>query len=105
MTKLGSLRFLEKAKELVIDYFNREVEKTDKSSIKSGLDGDVVWYCSLLGNHKCLISTTVPDGMYYEVTYNSNKGEIYLDAYKKWKNECHVYEGGLNGWYKICNDL
>lgn len=42
MTKLGSTRFLEKAKELVIDYFNREVEKTDESSIKSGLDGDVV---------------------------------------------------------------
>ena len=56
----------------------------------------MVWYCSVLGNHKCLISTTVPDGMYYEVTYNSNTGEIYLDAYKKWKNECHVYEGGLN---------
>ena len=96
MTTLGSLRFLEKAKELVIDYFNREVEKTDKSSIKSGLDGDVVWYCNLLGNHKCLISTTVPDGMYYEITYNANTGEIYLDAYKKWKNEYHVYEGGLN---------
>ena len=96
MTTLGSLRFLEKAKELVIDYFNREVEKTDESSIKSGLDGDVVWYCNLLGNHKCLISTTVPDGMYYEITYNANTGKIYLDAYKKWKNECHVYEGGLN---------
>lgn len=95
MTTLGSSRFLEKAKELVIDYFGREVEKIDKSSIKMD-DVYVVWHCSLLGNHKCLISTTVPDGMYYEVTYNSNKGEIYLDAYKKWKNECHVYEGGLN---------
>nr|DAS23081.1 MAG TPA: hypothetical protein [Caudoviricetes sp.] len=95
MTKLGSLRFLEKAKELVIDYFNREVEKTDRSSIESGLDGDVVWYCNLLGNHKCLISTTVPDGMYYEVTYDSNTGEIYLDAYKKWKSECHVYKGEI----------
>lgn len=93
MTRLGSSRFLEKAKELVIDYFNREVEKTDESSIKSGLDGDVVWYCNLLGNHKCLISTTVPDGMYYEITYNANTGEIYLDAYKKWKSECYVYEG------------
>lgn len=95
MTTLGSSRFLEKAKELVIDYFNREVEKTDKSSIKMD-DVYVVWHCSLLGNHKCLISTTVPDGMYYEITYNSAKGEIYLDAYKKWKNECYVYEGGLN---------
>lgn len=95
MTKLGSTRFLEKAKELVIDYFNREVEKTDKSSIKMD-DVYVVWHCSLLGNHKCLISTNVPDGMYYEITYNSAKGEIYLDAYKKWKNECYVYEGVIN---------
>lgn len=92
MTRLGSSRFLEKAKELVIDYFNREVEKTDKSSIKMD-DVYVVWHCSLLGNYKCLISTNVPDGMYYEITYNSAKGEIYLDAYKKWKNECYIYEG------------
>ncbi len=89
---LGSTRFLEKAKELVVDYFNKEVDKTDNSSIKLD-DVYVVWHCSLLGNHKCLISTTVPDGMYYEITYNSIKGEIYLDAYKKWKNECYVYEG------------
>lgn len=89
---LGSTRFLEKAKELVVDYFNKEVDKTDNSSIKLD-DVYVVWHCSLLGNHKCLISTTVPDGMYYEITYNSIKGEIYLDAYKKWKNECCVYEG------------
>lgn len=94
MTKLGSTIFLEKAKELVIDYFNREVEKTDTSSIKVD-DVYVVWHCSLLGNHKCLISTNVPDGMYYEITYNSAKGEIYLDAYKKWKNECYVYEGAV----------
>ena len=89
---LGSTRFLEKAKELVVDYFNKEVDKTDNSSIKMD-DVYVVWHCSLLGNHKCLISTTVPDGMYYEITYNSTKGEIYLDSYKKWKNECYVYEG------------
>ena len=96
MTKLGSTRFLEKAKELVIDYFNKEAEKSDGFSIRSSIKMDdvyVVWYSSLLGNHKCLISTTVPDGMYYEITYNANTGEIYLDAYKKWKNECYIYEG------------
>lgn len=37
---------------------------------------------------KALISTTVPDGMYYEITYNGDKGEMYLDAYKKMHNEC-----------------
>lgn len=26
--------------------------------------------------------------MYYEVTYNGDKKETYLDAYKKWENVC-----------------
>lgn len=33
-----------------------------------------------------LASTSLPDGMYYEVTFNKDKGEIYLDAYKKFDN-------------------
>lgn len=51
-------------------------------------DTFVVWSCKTLQNHKALISTTVPDGMYYEITYNGDKGEMYLDAYKKMHNEC-----------------
>ena len=31
--------------------------------------------------------TTLPDGMYYEVTYNGDKKEVYLDAYKKFENK------------------
>ena len=31
--------------------------------------------------------TTLPDGMYYEVTYNGDKKEVYLDAYKKFENQ------------------
>ena len=41
-----------------------------------------------LGNSKALLSTNLPDGMYYEVTYNVNRDEIYFDAYKKWINRC-----------------
>ena len=29
----------------------------------------------------------VKDGMYYEVTYNGDKKEVYLDAYKKFENQ------------------
>ena len=39
-----------------------------------------------LQNHKALLSTTLPDGMYYEITYNGDKKEAYLDAYKKFEN-------------------
>lgn len=46
----------------------------------------VVWYCKSLQNHKALLSTPAPDGMYYEFTYNGDRNELYMDAYKKWKN-------------------
>ena len=45
-------------------------------------------FCKTLQNHKALLSTTVSDGMYYEVTFNGDKDEHYLDAYKKWENVC-----------------
>lgn len=77
---------IEKAKQVVMDFFNEETEKTD--GFKLTIDGVyVVWFCKTLQNWKALVSTSVSDGMYYEVTYNGDKDEIYLDAYKKWKNK------------------
>lgn len=43
----------------------------------------VVWLCKTLQNSKALLSTTEPDGMYYECTYNGDKHEMYVDAYAK----------------------
>ncbi|MBR5172454.1 MAG: hypothetical protein IKW14_03545 [Phascolarctobacterium sp.] len=76
-----------KAKQLVVDYFNERVEKTDGFKITIE-DVYVVWFCKTLQNWKALLSTNVSDGMYYEVTYNGDKKETYLDAYKKWENRC-----------------
>ena len=73
-------------KNIIIDYFNNNAEKTDNEKI--GIkDVYVVWMCKTLQNTKALLSTTISDGMYYEITYNGDKDEIYFDAYKKWKNE------------------
>ena len=47
---------MNRAKQLVVDYFNTHVDVTD--------------------------------GMYYEITHNGDKGETYLDAYKKCDNQC-----------------
>lgn len=77
----------EKAKELVVKYFNDRVEKTDNKKITVD-DVYVVWFCKTLQNWKALLSTNVSDGMYYEVTYNGDKKETYIDAYKKWENVC-----------------
>lgn len=40
-------------------------------------------------NWKYLLSSTLPDGMYYELTYNGDKKQWYLDAYKKFDNVCY----------------
>lgn len=77
----------EKAKAIIVNYFNSKVDKTDNKKITMD-DVYIVWFSKTLQNWKALLSTTVSDGMYYEVTYNGDKEETYLDAYKKWENIC-----------------
>ena len=81
-------KFLNECKSLVVEYFNTRKDKTDIAFIDED-DVFVVWSCKTLQNNKALLSTTVPDGMYYELTYNGDKNELYFDAYKKWENVCH----------------
>lgn len=79
-------------KESVVNYYNGRVESTDKNGEITTEDVFVVWLCKTLQNHKALLSTTVSDGMYYELTYNGDKNELYLDAYKKWENKLIIPE-------------
>ena len=78
--------FVEKAKQAVVDYFNSQADSTDKNGRITADEVFVVWLVKALQNNTALLSTTVPDGMYYEFTWNGDKNEGYLDAYKKWKN-------------------
>ena len=82
---MGSKEYLQKCKEIVAEYTNEHLDKTDGKQISED-DVFVVWYCKALQNHKALLSTTLFDGMYYELTYNGDKNEVYLDAYRKWEN-------------------
>ena len=84
---MDNQKFVELAKKAVVDYFNSHKEITDEGRLEKE-DVFVVWLCKTLQNNKALLSTTVWDGMYYEVTYNGDKKEMYWDAYKKWRNKC-----------------
>lgn len=72
-------------KSMVAEYVNRHLDVTDEVLIKPE-EVYVVWYAKTLQNAKALLSTPLPDGMYYEITYNGDKDEFYLDAYKKFEN-------------------
>lgn len=82
---LTDVEFVGKVKKAVADYANEHLDATDNKKITTE-DVYIVWYCKTLQNWKVLASTTLPDGMYYELTVNGDKNEMYLDAYKKFEN-------------------
>ena len=79
--------FYRLVKETVADYANAHLDKADGKQITPD-DVYIVWMCKTLQNSKALASTTLFDRMYYEVTYNGDKHEMYFDAYKKFENRC-----------------
>lgn len=74
--------FALKAKQLVMEYSNRVNEQKLESE-----DVYIVWLNKILQHNKAMLSTPIPDGRYYEVTYNGDKEEFYVDAYTKEHNE------------------
>ena len=72
-----------KALEIVREYI---LDHLDKSGPEPDFEVFIVWKCKALQNWKYLLSSTLFDGMYYEMTYNGDKKEWYLDAYKKFEN-------------------
>lgn len=76
------------AKRVVRRYVEEYLDKSDKEIALTDKEPYIVWKCKTLQNWKYLMSTDLHDGMYYELTYNGDKDEWYLDAYKKQENRC-----------------
>lgn len=76
------MRFEEKARDLVIGYLENQGKKPLKSEIR------IVWFCKVLQNWKAIVADLRKGGMLFEVTYNGNKQESYIDAYLHGENVC-----------------
>lgn len=88
---MGEELFSVYAKTIVLDYVKEHLDKSDDILIDES-DIYIVWMCKTLQNNKTMLSTKMPDGMYYEITYNGDRKEFYLDAYKKFENRCIKFE-------------
>ena len=75
-------KFIDVCKNEVVKYTNDHLDKQISSD-----DVYVVWLTKTLQNNKALLSTTLFDGMYYELTYNGDKNELYIDVYKRLENK------------------
>lgn len=78
--------FIPKCQAMVAEYANDNMEIANGPILVPG-DIYVVWKCKLLHHAKALLATSLPDDMYYEVTYNGLKDEFYFDAYRKVENK------------------
>ena len=76
----------ERLKYWFVDWYNKNVADFDVSPMTLP-ETYVVWFSYILGDAKCLISTTREDHHYYELTYNSKTNELYVDRYVKVSND------------------
>lgn len=81
-------------RNIVRSYVLTHLEKTDPLP---DFEVYVVWFTKTLRNWKALVSTTLPGKMYYEVTYNGNRRETYIDAYLKVDNVC-ITDDAVEGY-------
>jgi hypothetical protein len=72
-------QFLHKAKLAV----RREIEFNSPDEEIPYFEVYIVWFSKTLQNWKAMLSSQLPDGRYYEVTYNGDKEEMYVDTYEK----------------------
>lgn len=77
--------FLELCKDEVARLFNMHNSINNRKITKDEIF--VVWSCKTLQNNKALVSTNINDGIYYEVTFNGDKKELYIDTYRKYGND------------------
>lgn len=73
----------DKAKQLLLDYI---LESADLADFAKDFEINITWKCKTLQNYKYLLCTNLPDQKYYELTYNGDKHEWYLDEYEKVAN-------------------
>ena len=96
--------FMTRAMEVVYAFVKERLDKTDTVEFDITMVY-VVWFSKTLGNWKALVSTALPDGKYYEVTYDGAKDCIYLDAYIKFHNVQIDFDVTANEKYDVPKEL
>lgn len=92
-TEQPKIPYVNAARNMVCSFVMDRMEKTDTHFDSFNVDDVfVVWFCKVLQNWKALVSTTLPDGMYYEVTFDGDKNQVYIDSYKKFDNQAFDFQ-------------
>ena len=79
---IGTDEFVRIAKQAIRDMLKETTDPTDKIDYDN-IEIYFVTCTFVLGSIKGMFSTSIQDGKYYEVTYNNDTREMYVDMYVK----------------------
>lgn len=90
---MNTQQFMKSAKEKVWAWLVVAYSKKGKEFNFAPADVFVIWQCKTLQNHKAILAVPGPDMYLFEVTYNGDKDELYLDVYDKVDHRCICRKG------------
>lgn len=74
---MQSNEFIKLAKENIIKDFYKDDMFISENDVL------LVWFCKTIQNWKAIFTTIYSDGKIFEVTYNGDEEEMYIDEYVK----------------------
>ena len=81
--------FQKQCRQHLIFWYAEQKKRYPRKKVPSYEETFIVWSCKTLQNMKCLVSTSMPDTIYAEYTYNGDKDELYEDIYTKVRNRAY----------------
>lgn len=88
MDEFASLTCEEQAMHIVYEFVRIHLDPSDSKYDSFGIgEVYVVQFTYILGNWRAMVSTSLPDGMYYEVVYAKHRGVARLNAYKRFDHQ------------------
>ena len=76
---MQSDEFIKISKRKIMEVFYRGTPDMKKDEVL------LIWFCKTIQNWKGIFTTIFSDGKIFEVTYNGDKKELYIDEYIKSK--------------------
>lgn len=86
---MGNEDFITYCQATLADYCNKRMNELGGEPFKV-TDFYPVWVVKVLQNNKALLSTDKFNGMYFELTWDGDKQEMYVDDYRKHENVSYV---------------
>ena len=75
-----------KMREMVYIFMTQHLDVTDEVAVTLD-DVYIVWCSKALQNWRALISTTLPDGRYYDCVYTGDDNTLTIRVYNKYENK------------------